>query len=164
MLRLNKWMLSGAAAVAAGALMISMGYATSGVVHAGNQVPCGSTPFVPIATPMIEEDSIGSTGPDLTIASQREECTATPTVGRLKTHTPTATSTPAPKTPTPVPPTIAPTNTRAPQNGNEGVSVKPPNTGTGGGASGGTSMWLLMLGAATIVFGGGALVTGMRRR
>lgn len=152
-MRSNKWMLIGSSVVAAGVLMLGLAYAASGVVHAGNKVPCDATPFVPTATP------------DLRVFSQQTpECTATPTPQRkLKTQTPTATNTETPKTATPVPPTVAPTNTPKPSAGNEGVAVKPPNTGSGGGAPGGTD-WFMGLGALLVLLGGGAALVGVKQR
>lgn len=109
--------------------------------------------------------SIGSTP-----RVQAGEVTLSPseTRGPAKTHTPTQTSTAestntAVATSTPqVVNTPAPSATR-PSGGNEGVSVKPPNTGSGG-ASGGPGIWLVALGAILVASGGGSLLYGVRRR
>ena len=133
----NKWMSIGAAIVVAGVLALGLAHASLGVVSAGNCEGRCPTPTAPAAEP---------------------------TRGKLRTHTPTATSTAAPKTNTPVPPTAAPTNTPKPASGNEGVAVKPPNTGSGDAGSGTASLWLLVLGGAAIALGGGAFAVGVRRR
>jgi hypothetical protein len=85
----------------------------------------------------------------------------------VRTSTPTFTSTALPQTATPVPPTTAPPakpNTPASSSGNEGVAVKPPNTGSGGSTGGDLSIWLLVLGAASVAAGSGAVFVGTRRR
>ena len=155
----NKWMSIGATVALVGAIALGMAYASSGVVHAGNSVPCDAT-----STPVRGTNLSG--GNDLQAASVQQNCTETATPQRkAKTHTPTATATAEPKTATPVPPTAAPTNTPKPVQGNEGVSVKPPNTGSGDGAgSGSASLWLLVMGGAAVALGGGAFVVGVRRR
>jgi hypothetical protein len=157
--RSQTWTITGAAVVAAGVLLLGMAYATSGVVHA---VPaeCFQTP-----------ESFGSSpGSDVAMAgivaeadSVAPQCTETPTPQRkLKTHTPTPTSTETPKTNTPVPPTATPTNT--PKAASEAVTVKPPNTGSGGSAAGDMTVWLLALGGAAVALGGGTVFVGLRRR
>ena len=95
--------------------------------------------------------------------------TSTLTPQRIKTHTPTSTATSKPVTHTPVPPTgtsVPPTSVPTrPTGGNEGVAVKPPNTGSGQAASGGaTSIWLIVLGAVLVLAGGATVVTGARKR
>jgi hypothetical protein len=89
---------------------------------------------------------------------------------RLKTHTPISTSTAA-ATSTEVPATPAPVHTQAPAptqpgGGIEGVGVKPPNTGSGGGSVGGSgaSLWLLFGGIAVAATGAGSVLVGVRRR
>jgi hypothetical protein len=42
--------------------------------------------------------------------------------------------------------------------------VKPPNTGSGSGALGDMTLWLLALGAAAVAVGGGTILVGVRRR
>jgi hypothetical protein len=68
-----------------------------------------------------------------------------------------------------VPATEVPTNTpvpptKTPSGGNEGASVRPPNTGTGDGSRGGVSVWLVAAGGLLAMVGGGSLLAGMRRR
>jgi hypothetical protein len=132
----NTWMSLGASVVAAGILMLGAAFVTSGPASAG-LAP------TPTAT-----------------------ATAT-TVQIVRTSTPKVTSTAVPQTATPVPPTVASpsTSTPRPSAGNEGVNVKPPNTGSGasGSASGDLSVWLLVLGAASVAAGGAAVFAGVRR-
>jgi hypothetical protein len=165
--RSSKWMLIGASAVAAGVLMVGMAYVTSGVVDAGNAIPCDFTPVIPTATPptvVVGADSVAA-GPNVVIASVRQECTETPTPPqRLKTHTPTPTDTETPKTNTPVPTSTQPPPTNTPKAASEAVSVKPPNTGSGTGGSGSMTLWLLALGTAAVALGGGTVFVGVRRR
>ena len=69
----------------------------------------------------------------------------------MKTATPAPTNTPAP------------TSTPKATSGN--VAVKPPNTGSGNGASGDSmTLWLLGFGGIAAALGGGALAVGVRRR
>ncbi len=159
-MRTNTWMVIGTSVAAAGLLVLGLAYATLGTANAGN------TSCAPTATPT--QAPVG----EIQAAFQVAQCTATSTTiptdtatpARLKTQTPTATSTQAPRTATPVPPTVAaPTNTRVPANGNEGVSVKPPNTGSGGGPGNGTT-WVMGLGALLVVLGGGAALVGAKQR
>jgi hypothetical protein len=162
-MRSQTWSVAGAAVVAAGVLMLGMAYATSGVVHAGNQIPCDATPTV--FTDKAESLSVGNGAPAFQAAGFREECTATATPQqRLKTHTPTPTNTEAPKTNTPVPTPTQPAPTATPKAVSESVSVKPPNTGSGSGGSGSMTLWLLVLGTAAVALGGGTVLVGVRRR
>lgn len=151
----NRWILIGASAAASGVLMLGVAYATSGVVSAGgNQTPCGAT-----ATP--DPQVISGDRAELVAAMLGQQaCTETPRI--VRTHTPLP-STTATRTATSVPATIAPPNTPKPSSGNEGVSVKPPNTGLGGSAGSDLSVWLLVLGVASLAAGGGAVLAGVRR-
>lgn len=165
-MKLNRFTSIGVVAIAAAVVMMGMAYATSGVIHA-QSVPCDATPT--------EEISSIQGGNDFQAAQIAPACTATSTQsatvtqGPFKTYTPTSSPTPAPSTNTPVPaPTQPPaTNTPVPPAaGNEGVAVKPPNTGSGGGSGGGSAMpiWLLAAGLALAGIGGSAVFAGMRRR
>lgn len=157
-MNMNKWTAVGTFALVAGVLVLGLAYASSGVATAGNQIPCDAT-----AIPTVEEFGqiqAFQAAPECTATATRE---ATNTPVKIKTHTPTATATAVPKTP--VPPTEPPaTNTPKPSSGNEGANVKPPNTGSGDGAGSGGSMWLVVLGAASLALGGGAVLAGVRRR
>ena len=162
-MRTNTWMVIGTSVAAAAVLILGLAYATVGTANAGISVPCGST-----ATPTLQLGEIQAAFQVAPCTPTAIPTTAIPsetaTPGRLKTQTPTATSTQAPRTATPVPPTVAaPTNTRVPANGNEGVAVKPPNTGSGGGAGNGTT-WVMGLGALLVVLGGGAALVGVKQR
>lgn len=160
-MRSSKLITIGTSAVVAGVLMLGLAYMTSGTANAGNiiVVPCDATAT---ATPQLGE---------IQAAFQRPPCTPTPipteTPGRLKTQTPsatpTATSTMAPSTPAATN-TAAPTNTPKPASGNEGVAVKPPNTGSGGAAPGNGINWFLGLGALLVLAGGGAALVGVKQR
>lgn len=158
-MRSNKFVTIGTAAIAAGVLMLGLAYMTSGTASAGNIVPCDATAT---ATPQLGE---------IQAAFQRPPCTSTPvpteTPGRLKTQTPsatpTATSTMVPSTPAATN-TAAPTNTPKPASANEGVALKPPNTGSGGAGSSNSTNWFLGLGALLVLAGGGAALVGARRR
>ena len=155
-MRPNTWTSIGAVAVVAGVLMLGMAYATSGVVQAGNQVvPCDAT-----ATPT--QGQLGQ----IQAFQAAPQCTATPTTPRkLRTHTPTVTPTEQLKTATPAPTSTQPAPTNTPKAASEGVAVKPPNTGSGNGASGDSmTLWLLGLGGIAVALGGGALAVGVRRR
>jgi hypothetical protein len=141
--------MMGALAVTAGLLLLSLAYA-SGTAQAGGVNCITGTP-----TP---GEGVGS------FSQQIPTCT--PTRVRIKTHTPTVTNTPeatdtAAPTNTPVP---VPTNTPKPAGSSEGTGVRPPNTGTGDAASGGTAVWALVLGAVLATAGSGTLAMGLRRR
>ena len=144
-MRSNTWMLIGAFAIAAGVLMPGKAYGTSGVVHAANgQIPCDAT-----ATPI---QGIGQ----IQAFQAAPECTATPTTPRkLSTHADRdADGAIEDRHPRRRPNTPAPTNT--PKAASEGVAVKPPNTGSGNGASGDSmTLWLLGLGGIAAALGGG---------
>ena len=146
-MKTNRWTMAGAALVLAGlAVMGTMAGFGAHPAAAGDPTPTVAATCV-----------VGQT------------CTtATGTVVRIKTHTPTitvtsvATNTPVP-TNTSVPNTAVPP-TRAPTGGNEGVGVRPPNTGTGGASSGNDSVWVMGLGALLVAGGASALAFGWRRR
>jgi outer membrane biosynthesis protein TonB len=177
-MRSQTWTIVGAAVVAAGALMLGFAYATSGVVHAGSQIPCDATPVIPTATPVqltfgtIPGSDVAMAGIVAQADSVVPQCTETPTPEtpsptpqqRLKTHTPTPTDTETPKTNTPVPTSTQSPPTSTPKAASEAVSVKPPNTGSGIGGSGDITLWLLALGAASFALGGGAILVGVRHR
>ena len=158
-MNMNRWTVAGTFALVAGVLVLGLAYASSGVATAGN-IPCDAT-----ATP-----TVGAESGQIEAFQAPPECTATPTRSatatqprQVRTHTPTATPTDVPVTVTPVPPTEPPA-TSTPSSGNEGANVKPPNTGSGDGANGSGSLWLVVLGAASLALGGGAVLAGMRRR
>ncbi len=157
-MNMNRWTAAGTFALVAGVLVLGLAYASSGVATAGNQIPCDATPtatFEPSG-----QIQAFQAAPECTATATR---VATNTPVKIKTHTPTATATSVPNTP--VPPTEPPaTSTPKPSSGNDAANVKPPNTGSGDGPGGGSSLWLVVLGAASLAFGGGAVLAGMRRR
>ncbi len=94
--------------------------------------------------------------------------TCTATTVTLKTHTPTSTATSGPSN-TPAPSsTAAPTKTSVPAtstpSGGAGAGVRPPNTGSGDGTSGGNVMLLSALGVLLMLGGGTVVLTGVRKR
>ena len=158
-MKIRKFTTLGAAGLLAGVMLL--GVAASN--HGASSVQAGN----------------GCTTPTVTINSSQQSTvqqpcvtpSEVPTEGRVKTHTPTQTST-AEATNTAVatstPQVVntqapAPSATR-PSGGNEGASVRPPNTGSGGGTSGGAGIWLVALGAMLVALGGGSLIFGVRRR
>ena len=155
----NRLVVSGVAAVVVGMLLLfGQSFASNGT----------GTAFAGLST--TSPTSIPPTTAPATSTPARSTSTPDPseTPERLKTHTPSPTSTAEPTKP---PATEAATNTaiatstRAPQSGNEGVSVKPPNTGSGSGsASGGGMNWLIGLGALLVALGGGAALVGVKQR
>ena len=171
MIRTNLKLL-GAAGLIAGVMLL--GLAASN--RPTSSVYAGSTP-IPTNTPVPTAtlDACQKAAGDIQAASVVQvapACTATPSTPQtLKTHTPTVTTTPeatttpaATTTSAPATQAPAPSATR-PGGGNEGVQVRPPNTGTGGGnASGLSGTWLIAFGAMLVAAGGGALLFGVRRR
>jgi LPXTG-motif cell wall-anchored protein len=139
--------LGGVLGLIVGAAVMTASFGGASSVSAGGQ-SCGDAP---------------TATPELSVLQELPTCSPTPTV-RIKTHTPTttptevATDTPEPATNTPVPPT------KTPQGANEGASVRPPNTGTGGGTGSHVNIWLVAAGAVVAAAGGGALVAGARKR
>jgi len=154
-------MLSGAAALAIGTVLLGLAFSGApGASATQQQVPCGSTPFVP--------ESVGSLGLTTVIATDTPIPTCTPV--RLKTHTPTTTPTEA-ATATPVPVTPAPSNTAVPATATQpgggagGQEVRPPDTGTGAMAGGsGIELPFLAAGMLLLVLGSGSMLVGARRR
>ena len=159
----TKLNLLGAAGLIAGVILLGLAASnqTRTPVYAGGLAISTNTP-APIATfDSCQNQNDGG-----------QPCTATPeTPQTAKTHTPTVTTTPeATNTPaattTSVPATQAPApSATRPGGGNEGVQVRPPNTGTGGGnASGLSGSWLIAFGVMLVAVGGGSLLFGVRRR
>ncbi len=155
-MKASKLMLLSASALALSGAMLGTAFSSAPGASAGNStptaVPCSYTPIsvenfqaAPSATPVP---------------------TCTPV--RIKTHTPTTTPTEA-ATQTPVPATPVPTQPAAtatkPAGGSEGQGVRPPDTGSGPGASGGVDISLLVAGIALAALGGGSmLVLSVKRR
>ena len=105
-------------------------------------------------------------GGELAAAAQQAPCT--PTEETLpKTHTPVPRPTDAPKTDVPntqVPPTKA-AATNTPSGGAGAGGLRPPSTGTGGDAGGGSMQWLLIAGGMLVAAAGvGSLGYGVRRK
>lgn len=152
----SKLMLLSASALALSAVMLGLAFsAAPDTSTAQQQYPCNYV-----------IDSVTSFGFQTVIATDTPIPTCTPV--RIKTHTPTATPTEA-ATQTPVPATPAPTQPAAtatkPGGGAEGQGVRPPDTGSGPGSSGGIDLWLLVAGIAVAALGGGSMfVLAAKRR
>jgi len=151
---INRFTLSGTIAVGVAAAMLLMSSLSASPARAGENCTIGE-PVEPSG-----------------ITALQELPTCTPTVGIIKSATPTSTATPeateteltepsatvAPSTP--VPP--AATATKA--GGGVGAGIQGPNTGTGdGGSGGGLTLWVTGA-VALIVIGGGSVAYGLRRR
>jgi hypothetical protein len=154
---INRFSSAGAAALAA-AVLLTVGAFGASTANAGLNCVIG-TPTV--GTDSVPEAAVAQVAPTCTPTQPAQIRSATPT----QTATPKATDTVEPSatvaasTSTPVPP--APSATKA--GGGVGAGIQGPNTGTGGGTSGGLSVWLE--GAiALVVIGGGTLAYGLRRR
>ena len=167
----TKLNLLGAAGLIAGVMLLGLAASnqTTSSVYAGADATPTNTP-VPTATLDACQKAVGNI--QAAAVQVPPACTATPSTPQtVKTHTPTVTTTPeatntpaATTTSAPATQAPAPSATR-PGGGNEGVQVRPPNTGTGGGnASGLSGMWLIAFGAMLVAAGGGALLFGVRRR
>ena len=157
----SKLMLPGAAAIAIGAALLGLSFASPQGASAGNIVPCDSTPVT-------HGDSVSSLIADTPTNTPTDTPIPTCTPVKLKTHTPTNTATAA-ATQTPVPVTPAPTQPAAtatqPGGGAGGQQVLPPNTGTGAMAAGsGIELPFLVAGMLLLVLGGGSILVGARRR
>ena len=160
-MRISRLVTTGAVTVVAGVALLGLSLHTPGSAIAGGALPCDPTPT---PTPQAGNVAAGR----IQAAQVAPTCTpaASSTPVRLKTHTPTATATPKPVTNTPVPntptpPTLVPTRRAG---GNEGVAVKPPDTGAGPGAGGAAGPLAVLFGVALLMLGGGGIAVGARRR
>ena len=156
--------IAGVSAVALG-LMLAFGQMFGGGSVAS--VLAGGS-FTPVADPTVNTaTSVAAT----CVPGQTCPNTATSTPVKFRTHTPTATVTPGVTQPTSTPEpanTAAPAATSpAPGSGNEGVAVRPPNTGSGDGAAAGSTdvaAWVIGAGLLLIILGSGAALAGVRQR
>lgn len=173
--------LLGAAGLIAGVMLL--GFAASNRADASPVVLEATATDTPAATATLDACQQNSIAQHADIhfvsLSTGNACTATATStksatqGPSKTHTPTPSGTAAPSsTAAPTTPTAAAPATQAPApsaarpgGGNEGVQVRPPNTGSGdGAAAGGSGLWVIVLGATLVALGGGSLLFGVRKR
>ena len=167
----TKLNLLGAAGLIAGVMLLGLAASnqTTSSVYAGSTPAPTNTPAPTATLDACQQQALDI---QAAVVQVPPACTATPqTPQTAKTHTPTVTTTPA-ATNTPAATTTSAPATQAPApsatrpgGGNEGVQVRPPNTGTGGGnASGVSTTWLIALGAMLVAVGGGSLLFGARRR
>ena len=154
----HHWLIGiGAACLIAAVAAFGMSMGSPGPVSAG-----GTGTTEPTIDPCIVAENVA--GGDVAALGEECETPATQVIPRTHTPTPEGTEPPTEVADTSTPAPTEPPATDTPTGGAGAGGVQPPNTGFGDDGGSGSSMWLLLAGAALAVVGAGATAAGVRSR